>query len=256
MSSIQYAQTIQKAILPSKNKIEQVFPEHFILYRPKDVVSGDFYWFAHLPKEESELPSDLSFMAVVDCTGHGVPGAFMSIIGSTILNEIVKQKQITDPAAILELLNEGIKQAVEKTEGMNTAGMDVCLCQFEKGEGNQVKVLFSGAKRNLLFVRNGSTKIEKLVANRRSIGSSSSIAFTTQELVLEKGSLLYLTSDGYVDQNNPAREKLGGAKLLSTIQKAVNLTAIEQQQAFEEVLDEHQKDSEQRDDITLLGLRV
>ncbi len=256
MSSIQYAQTIQKAILPSVQKIEQVFPEHFILYRPKDVVSGDFYWFTHLPKEESGLAADISFMAVVDCTGHGVPGAFMSIIGSTILNEIVKQKQITDPASILELLNEGIKQAVEKTEGMNTAGMDVCLCQFEKGEGNEVKVLFSGAKRNLLFVRPGTNKIEKLLADRRSIGSSSNIAFTTQELVLECGSMLYLTSDGYADQNNPAREKLGGIKLHETIKMASQLAPADQKKLFDSVLDDHQKDSDQRDDITLVGLKL
>ncbi len=256
MSSIQYAQTIQKAILPSTQKISQVFPEHFILYRPKDVVSGDFYWFAHLPKEESGLPADLNFIAVVDCTGHGVPGAFMSIIGNTILNEIVNQKQVTEPATILELLNEGIKQAVEKTEGMNTAGMDVCLCLLEKSDDNTVKVQFSGAKRNLLFVRAGSKRIEKLVADRRSIGSTSAIPFTTQNLILDSGSMLYLTSDGYTDQNNPAREKLGSTRLYETIKSVSGLAPAEQRTVFEQVLDEHQKDSEQRDDITLFGLKV
>ena len=127
-SSIQYANSIQKAILPSEHKIAQVLPEHFVLYRPKDVVSGDFYWFAHVAKEDTGTKNDKTFIAVVDCTGHGVPGAFMSIIGHTLLNEIVNQKKILEPDQILEELNTGVRQTVEKAEGVNTAGMDVCLC--------------------------------------------------------------------------------------------------------------------------------
>lgn len=256
MSSIQYAQSIQKAILPARQKIKEVFPEHFIIYRPKDVVSGDFYWFSHLTKEETGLPADLSFMAAVDCTGHGVPGAFMSIIGSTVLNEIVNQKHISDPAQILELLDMGVKHAVEKAEGINTAGMDVCLCVFEKGEGNSVKVLFSGAKRDLIFVRAGATAVEKLPADRRSIGSKSSTAFTTQELVLDAGSLIYFTTDGYADQNNMAREKMGAKTLNRLISRYCGLTTAEQQQMLEKALDEHQQGSEQRDDITLVGVKI
>lgn len=243
-------------MVPSSEKITEAFPEHFILYRPKDVVSGDFYWFAQLSKEETGLQSDLRFMAVVDCTGHGVPGAFMSIIGSTLLNEIVNQKQLTDPAAILEHLHLGVKKAVEKTKGMNTAGMDVCLIRYEETDNGQVKILFSGAKRNLLFVKKGAFEVEKLASDRRSIGSHSSVAFTTQELVLEKGAMLYLTSDGYTDQNNPAREKLGGAKLNQVIMASAQASVEDQLRVFESVLDEHQQDSEQRDDISLVGIRV
>jgi serine phosphatase RsbU (regulator of sigma subunit) len=196
MSSIHYAQTIQMAILPDQEKIRQIFPEHFILYRPKDVVSGDFYWFSHLANEDTGLETDLSFVAVVDCTGHGVPVAFMSIIGSTLLNEIVNQKQVFDPAQILEQLGLGVKAAVAKAKGINTAGMDVCLCRIEK-EGAMTRILFSGAKRNLLFVKAGAKKVEKLTADRRSIGSNSAIEFSTTPLLLESGSILYLTSDGY-----------------------------------------------------------
>lgn len=221
MSSIKYAQTIQKAILPSVQNISQVFPEQFIIYRPKDVVSGDFYWFAHLAKEDSGLSSDLTFMAVVDCTGHGVPGAFMSIIGSTLLNEIVNQKFITDPAQVLEHLDQGVKLAVEKAEGINTAGMDVCLCRFEN-DGGQTKVLYSGAKRDLIYLLPESSKVEKLKSDRRSIGSSSSTEFTTQELILSSGSMLYLTSDGMADQNNPAREKLGTGRLNKSIHSLIS----------------------------------
>lgn len=256
MSSIQYAQTIQKAILPAAPKMAEVFREHFTLYRPKDVVSGDFYWLAHLSRETSGLPGDLSFMAVVDCTGHGVPGAFMSIIGSTILSEIVNQKRITDPGQILELLHEGVKQAVTKTEGINTAGMDVCLCQLERGEGNSVRILFSGAKRDLMYVEKGRAGVQKLVADRRSIGGECTISFTTQELVLEAGSMLYLTTDGYIDQNNPAREKLGTNTLLKHLEQICTLSAAEQQQLLEQALDEHQQGCEQRDDITIVGIQL
>lgn len=258
MSSIQYARTIQKAILPSEQKIGQAFPAHFILYRPKDVVSGDFYWFAHLAREDSGLSSDFSFMAVVDCTGHGVPGAFMSIIGSTLLNEIVNQKQLTDPAEVLEQLDLGVKQAVEKAEGVNTAGMDVCLLRFEKSNDKsaEVKVLFSGAKRDLLYVAAGSAEVESLNADRRSIGSESSVSFTTQEVNLAHGSMLYLTSDGYADQNNPAREKLGSRELKMLLSQACTLSLNEQKQLLESRLDNHQLNAEQRDDITIVGIKV
>ena len=257
MSSIQYARTIQKAILPSIQKITQVFPEHFIIYRPKDVVSGDFYWFSHLLKEDSGLKTDLTFMAVVDCTGHGVPGAFMSIIGSTILNEVVNQKQITDPAQVLEHLDAGVKQAVEKSEGVNTAGMDVCLCRFEKiPEQQEVKVLFSGAKRNLVYIKAGTNEPEKLEADRRSIGSESVTPFTTQELLLPRGSMLYLTSDGYADQNNTAREKLGSRNTKLLIAELSALPVSDQKKHLESALDSHQQNAEQRDDITFIGLKL
>ena len=194
-------------------------------------------------------------MAVVDCTGHGVPGAFMSIIGSTLLNEIVNQKQITDPSQVLEHLHQGVKQAVEKAEGINTAGMDVCLCRFEQQEG-QVKVLFSGAKRNLLYLNSGTPKVLKLDADRRSIGSESSLPFTNQELVLKSGSLLYLTSDGFADQNNPAREKMGTRKVNEIISQIADKEVSEQKRLLEEALDNHQQDSEQRDDITFVGIKI
>lgn len=258
MSSITYANTIQKAILPSASKIQAVLPESFILYRPKDVVSGDFYWFSHLPREEAETESDLTFLAVVDCTGHGVPGAFMSIIGNTLLNEIVNQKHIFDPATILDHLNAGVKAAVAKSEGVNTAGMDVCLIRLQRGEGNQVRLLYTGAKRPLFFVQKDNSHVEKLQGDRKSIGSESmaKVQFTSQELILESGAMLYLTSDGYVDQNNAKREKLGTAKLKQLISTSHHLSLAEQGVIFEKALDEHQQNTQQRDDITLIGLRV
>ena len=120
-SSIQYAQNIQQAILPLENNIGKYF-DHFIIYKPKDIVSGDFYWYTEL---ENRV-----YLASVDCTGHGVPGAFMSMIGSRLLNEIVIEKEITDPAKILALLNSKIIEALRQNETENADGMDVCLICF------------------------------------------------------------------------------------------------------------------------------
>ena len=259
MSSILYANTIQQAILPSEKKISQTLPEHFVLYRPKDIVSGDFYWFSHLPQEDLDgEESDLVFMAVVDCTGHGVPGAFMSIIGNTLLNEIINFKHILDPAEILEQLDKGVKSAINKTEGFNTAGMDVCLLRMQKGEGGQVRVLYAGAKRPLFYVCNEPEGVNILSADRRSIGSqyTTERPFTTQELIVEKGTTFYLTTDGYMDQNNSERIKLGTHRFREVISQVAFLPLSEQKVAFEEVLDEHQQAADQRDDITLVGVKV
>ncbi|MES2734514.1 MAG: two-component regulator propeller domain-containing protein [Bacteroidota bacterium] len=258
MKSLHYARTIQQAILPSQKKMAEGLAEHFVLFRPKDVVSGDFYWFSHLSKEEAGTENDLTFVAAVDCTGHGVAGAFMAIIGNTLLNEIINQKHILDPAQILHHLNEGVKLALEKSEEINTAGMDVCLCCLQRGEGNQVRVQFTGAKRPLLFVRPTATTVEKLDGDRRSIGSelTSRFSFTTQELLLDKGTMLYLTSDGYADQNNPARDRMGSKKMLQFIKDSAHLPLTQQKLFFETMLDEYQQGAEQRDDITLMGVQI
>ncbi|SKC63445.1 two-component regulator propeller domain-containing protein [Ohtaekwangia koreensis] len=259
MSSILYANTIYHALLPSEKKISQTLPEHFVLYRPKDIVSGDFYWFSHLSKEDLEgEENDLVFIAVVDCTGHGVPGAFMSIIGNTLLNEIINFKHILDPAEILEQLDKGVKSAIDKAEGVNTAGMDVCLMRMQKGEGGQVRVLYAGAKRPLFYVLNQHQAVNILSADRRSIGGqyTTERPFTTKELIVEKGTTFYLATDGYTDQNNPDRIKLGTPRLKEVISQVVFLPLSEQKVAFDEVLDEHQQAADQRDDITLIGVKV
>ena len=259
MDSINYAKSIQKAILPSSEKIGGVFPEHFILFRPKDIVSGDFYWFTHLSAAETNGKSaaDLSFIAVIDCTGHGVPGAFMSIIGHNLLHEIINLRNILDPAQVLEELDKGVMRSVEKTEGVNTAGMDICLLKIEKEVGEQVRISFSGGKRPLYFVKKGSEEIETLEADRRSIGAFKfDRPFTNQELIVEKGTTFYLLTDGYVDQNNPERIKIGTQKLRECIRQAVAYPMEEQGKIYEDLLDAHQEDAEQRDDITLIGFKV
>jgi len=259
MSSILYANTIQQALLPSHKKIGETFSEHFVLYRPKDIVSGDFYWFSHLSKEDLDgEDSDLVFMAVIDCTGHGVAGAFMSIIGNTLLNEIINLKHILDPAQILEQLDKGVKGAVNKSERFNTAGMDVCLLRMQRGEGGQVRVLFAGAKRPLFYVLNQHHEVNILPGDRRSVGGqyTAERPFTTQELIVEKDTIFYLTTDGYTDQNNIDRIKLGTHRFKEVINQVASLPLSEQKVTFEKVLDEHQQTTDQRDDITLISVKV
>ncbi len=138
-ASIQYAQNIQRAILPVKNQIKNLF-ESFIIYKPKDIVSGDFYWFAKL--------KDKAFLAAVDCTGHGVPGAFMSMIGNSLLNEIVLEKKVVEPAKILSLLNEKIVESLRQEETENNDGMDVCFISIDL---KTKEITFSGAKTTFIY---------------------------------------------------------------------------------------------------------
>ncbi len=255
MDSINYAQTIQQAILPMNEMMEEYF-DYFILFQPKDVVSGDFYWFSH------RKDINRSFLAIVDCTGHGVPGAFMSMIGNQILNEIVNEKNITEPKDILSKLNSGIKIALMQEKTENNDGMDVCLCSLEKNEEtNETKVIFAGAKRPLFTYRKAEKELELHKGTVKSIGGRRLRAraekeFEQKELIFQQGDLIYLTTDGYVDQGNMKRKKFGRAKLMKVIREMSQLNLYDQQTILKRKLDEHQQESDQRDDITIFGVQL
>ncbi|GAB4340463.1 MAG: hypothetical protein OHK0038_19970 [Flammeovirgaceae bacterium] len=263
--SIRYGQTIQKAILPDPNKMKQTFEDQFIIFKPKDIVSGDYYWFTHISGEEIQryMPEkrlkSLTFIAAVDCTGHGVPGAFMSMIGNTLLNEIVNLQHIFDPAKILELLNDGIVEALRQEDKSNDDGMDVCLCMIERNATQVAKISYAGAKRMLYYIENGSTELKEIKGDNIMIGGlikQKNRKFNNQELVLEKGSVLYLSTDGLVDQNNESRKKFGTTRLKQMLEQLSTSSMSEQKQALETALEEHQGNAEQRDDITFIGVRI
>jgi len=249
-SSIQYAQNIQQAILPLEKNIGKYF-DHFIIYKPKDIVSGDFYWYTEL---ENRV-----YLASVDCTGHGVPGAFMSMIGSRLLNEIVIEKEITDPAKILALLNSKIIEALRQNETENADGMDVCLICFEDIRKKN-KVIFTGAKRPLIVFRNQTSTIEEIKGDRLSIGGSKNenrdAEFTNNQIDLNDGDMLFLSSDGITDQNNPERKRYGSQRLNDLIIKIVHDPLTQQKERIETDLKSFQQDAEQRDDITLIGIKI
>jgi len=257
MNSIKYAKTIQNAILPQHtNMVKHV--ENFVIFRPKDIVAGDFFWFHHVPASGTD--PERVFIGALDCTGHGVPGAFMSMIGTSLLNEIVKEKKIYSPAEILHHLNYGVMTALKQGESENNDGMDACLVLIERYPGKQPKLIFSGAKRPLLYVLPDSTHIHELKGDRKNIGGAIRklrvVDFTNQELELPEGTMLYMTTDGFADQNDINRNKFGMHRIHKVIHESVTMSVDVQKVAFERALDEHQGEAEQRDDITLIGVKL
>ncbi|WP_299455534.1 tetratricopeptide repeat protein [uncultured Microscilla sp.] len=249
MSSIRYAQTIQEAILPFSSRLKKVLGEYFVLYKPKDVVSGDFYWLSKLDRYK--------FIAVVDCTGHGVPGAFMSLIGFSLLNEIINEKHHTDPSVILRQLHEGVFFALKQEQSINRDGMDLCMCRIEEQEEDNLKVVFAGAKRPLYYVSNN--QLHTLKGDRVSLGGrpiKTSKQFTNHTLCMKKGDLLYLTTDGYVDTPNPQRQSFKQHRLLQLLDDCKHIPIHQQKHIFENVLNNYQLDAEQRDDITIIGVKL
>ncbi len=256
-ASVRYAKTIQTATLPFEERIKKQL-DLFILFRPKDIVSGDFYWFTHLPAKDEF--SEKKFIAAVDCTGHGVPGAFMSMIGMQLLNKIVNQDKTISPADILLQLHNGIYESLKQATSSNTDGMDVCLCCIESENTQQFKITFSGAKRPLYYFEKEKNKLTRIKGDRKTIGGkiriNSLTHFSNKEIVLQKNDLLYLTTDGYVDQNNKERQKIGSPKLKEILNNIANKPLSEQKQILETELDNWQAEEKQRDDITVVGIKL
>ncbi len=251
--SIRYAQTIQEAVLPTNEKMSGVLKEHFVIFKPKDIVSGDFYWFSYI--------DDKAFLAVVDCTGHGVPGAFMSMVGNDLLDEIVNLERVNDPAEVLRLLHQGIFRTLKQEEGKNDDGMDVCLCKIEYNiseEENKVLVSFAGAKRPLFYSHNG--EIHEAKGNITSIGGNNkrhSIKhFDSHPIWLQKDDVIYLSTDGLIDQNNNLREKYGTLRFKELLGKVFMRDMRTQQIILNNEFDLHKSQEPQRDDVTILGVRL
>ncbi|TGK15231.1 GAF domain-containing protein [Leptospira fluminis] len=244
--SITYSLNIQQAILPADELLSKTLAEYFVVFRPKDIVSGDFYWFY---KQEEAV-----FLAAVDCTGHGVPGALMSMIGNTLLNQIVTEAGISDPALILESLHEKVRQALKQDREQTNSGdgMDICLLKIEKGN-----LFFAGAKRPIFIGKGGI--LSEIKGDRASIGgrqTEETRKFTTHSIPLEQEvrTSVYLTTDGFMDQPNPNREKIGTKGFLNFLGTIEHLPCTEQKERLESFLSAHQNGEAQRDDITLVGL--
>lgn len=251
-SSIKYAETIQKSILPSKSKIDEYF-DSFIIYEPKDIVSGDFYWFAPLDKNST-------ITAVVDCTGHGVPGAFMSMIGNRLLSEIIFLEKISAPDLILKKLNLTVINALKQENSEHVEGMDICLIKTTKKDNNNYFVEFCGAKRNLLYFNSENNTISVIKGTRKSVGgifdSVNPEVFSIKAFNAKSNDVLYLTTDGLVDQNSNDRMRYGSSRLIKLLEYNSIKTTDEIKQIIIESLNSFKQDSLQRDDITVLGLKL
>ncbi|OJJ13985.1 hypothetical protein BKI52_44775 [marine bacterium AO1-C] len=280
-ASIQAASAIQNAILPSPERLKDLLGhDYFVFYQPKDIVSGDFYWISKVkpkfkiedlwqtnqPKTEEEAilqlttktlnAKETTFIAVVDCTGHGVPGAFMSMIGNSLLNEIINESLILETDKILTRLHEKLNKELRQNNKENTShGMDVCLCRLERSQNGSTRVYFTGAKRPLYYVNQEG--MQELRGDRLSIGGfHNHNNFTVQTVELQSGDVLYMTTDGMVDSPNLRRKSFGTSRLKQLMTKHAALPLDQQKLKFVQALDKYRQGTEQRDDITILGFRI
>jgi PAS domain S-box-containing protein len=249
LDSIEYARNIQQAVLPDKEELPRILPNSFIFFKAKDIVSGDFYWFAQ--------KGDEVLIAAADCTGHGVPGALMSMIGSSYLNEIVNERKITKPSEILNMLREKIIGTLRKRQdGSETRdGMDIALISLNT-KTNLLQ--FAGAFNPLWLHRNGEW-IEK-TANKFPIGAyvgHESNAFTNHEIPLEKGDMIYIFTDGYADQfGGPHGKKFKYKQFQQVLTNIQDNTMEEQKQVLLFNHEQWRGGLEQVDDILVIGVKV
>jgi len=246
--SLEYARNIQQAILPSAEKLKGVFADAFTLYQPKDVVSGDFYW-AH-------TEGDISYAAVVDCTGHGVPGALMTIMANSLLKDIVIKRKITEPDEFLSTLDEELQQVINApgTKVKTNDGMDIGFCKYNKAAGT---IIYGGALRPLLHVSNGT--ITEYRGSRYPIGFYHNVVkqFEQISIPVKPGDAVYLFSDGYADQFGGEEGKKFHKKNFKELLLSINDMELEVQRSFLEYssLNWRQKEP-QTDDILVLGFKI
>jgi len=249
-SSIEYAKRIQEAILPAKDLIFSKLKNSFIIYKPKDIVSGDFYWFGE--------KDNFKIIAVVDCTGHGVPGAFMSMIGHNLLNQIVSEKGFSNPGLILDELHKGVQSALKQGHNdVNTNdGMDVSILALNT---ETRECHWAGAFRSLVIVNNNGD-LDKIDGNKYPVGGAqldSNRIFTTHTLHLQKNDCLYMFTDGYADQFGGLKGKKFMVKQFHDNLKSVHLYSIaEQQKELENQFNDWKGNFEQVDDVLVIGIKL
>lgn len=252
--SIHYARRIQHAILPPENEIKKYLDEFFILYKSKDIVSGDFYFFSDKRSSENRV-----YIASVDCTGHGVPGAFMSMIGYEKLKDAVDIAHA--PGRILSELNKGVKEALRQSEDANSTrdGMDLSICAIPvKRKGEKTTIHYAGANRPLWIIRNESNKVEEIKATKVAIGglTKDEQEFDEHEVLLEKGDTIYLFSDGYADQfGGPKKKKLMTGKFKDILLSIQGKNLSEQKEYLKSFMEEWTAGVEQVDDILVIGIK-
>ncbi len=235
-------------MLPFVDRIKTEIEDFFVLYKPRDIVSGDFYWFAKR--------GDKIVISAVDCTGHGVPGAFMSMIGSEILTTVVKLRGITEPDKILELKNSYVQSALKQKQTENQDGMDMAICTIDIK--NRV-LEYAGARNPLIYIRDG--KLFQVKADKYSIGGYQSAdeepKFTKHIIPLESSTMFYIFSDGYQDQFGGPKERKFMIKRLKDLLLDIHDKPVKEQKIIlNATIEKWMINSEQTDDILVVGFRI
>jgi PAS domain S-box-containing protein len=247
--SINYAKRIQGAILPNNQVIRQKLPDSFILYKAKDVVSGDFPWYIEV--------DDAIYIAAVDCTGHGVPGALISLIGYFLLNDIVRSQKISDPGVILDMLDAGVTSTLRQDREDSTTkdGMDIAFCKIDKKKSI---IEYSGAHRPLYYLH-ANGELDEIKGNKFPIGGGiyrNQTNFDNHKIKYKKGDSMYFCSDGFPDQfGGPQNRKFGPKRLRQIIVDNHGKSMDEMHVLFDEAWESWKADYKQTDDVLLIGIR-
>ncbi len=246
LNSINYAKRIQDAFLPKISDIKACFRDSFVFYRPKDIVSGDFFWF------NQKLSK--AVLACADCTGHGIPGAFMSIMANTILRQIVEVEGIFRPDEILELLHARVRIALQQDETHSKDGMDIAICQIDV---KRQKINFAGAKRPLIIIR--GNEFAEIKPDKYSVGGDQQESirkYTNHTIDLEPNDRVYLFTDGFTDQFNETNKKYQTKRFYQLLLETRHLKMEEQKNILEQELITWRAGEEQTDDILVIGFEL
>lgn len=253
-SSINYAKRIQEAMLPTRASIKEHLPKSFILFKPRDIVSGDFYWFAHL--ENQKKPADTrTILTAVDCTGHGVPGAFMSMIGAELLNKIVLMQGLNNPGSIVTELHKQVRAALRQETTENRDGMDLALLSIHP-DGKTIE--YSGAQNPLIYIQDN--EIFQVKATRFSVGGiqkEDERIYENHTFTFDKPTWVYLFSDGYADQfGGDAGRKFMIKRLKNLLLEIHQKPMQDQHDILNDTIENWRGDFNQIDDILVIGLKV
>ncbi len=250
LDSINYAKRIQTAILPPNKLVKAYLTDSFIMYEPKDIVAGDFYWME--PQENKVL------FAAADCTGHGVPGAMVSVVCNNGLNRSVREYGLNDPGQILDKTREIVIEEFEKSEEEVKDGMDIALCSLQHSLSGGKTVKYAGANNPLWIIRAGSEEIEEIKADKQPIGKyAEPKPYTSHTIELNKGDTFYIFSDGYADQfGGPRGKKFKAANFKRLLLNIQHETMAAQRQQIIDAFNQWKGDIEQLDDVCVIGVRV
>lgn len=250
IESINYARHLQNAILPSRLLMDQKLPDYFLMYRPKDIVAGDFYWF----EPYHENGNEKLFFAVADCTGHGVPGAMVSVVCSNALNRALLEFGITEPGLILEKVRELVIETFRKSESEVKDGMDISLVCYDRANK---EIKWAGANNPLWIIRAGGEEVIEIKADKQPVGLHfDPKPFTTHTLSLSGGDCFYLISDGYADQFGGEKgKKFKSAVFKQLLISLSGLSMWEQEEKVAAAFDQWKEGYEQVDDVSVWGVR-